>query len=100
MPWATAAAACTRTVLGLDLQISSPAAAGSSGSGSIRASGSARADGVEYFAYGGDFGDMPNDGNFICDGLVFPDRKPSPGLIEYKKVIEPVQVEAIDLVSG
>jgi beta-galactosidase/beta-glucuronidase len=57
-------------------------------------------DGTEYFAYGGDFGDVPNDGNFICDGLVFPDRKPSPGLIEYKKVIEPVLTEAVDLCTG
>lgn len=54
-------------------------------------------DGKECYAYGGDFGDFPNDGNFVCDGLIFPDRVPSPGLIEYKKVIEPVQVEAIDL---
>jgi len=54
-------------------------------------------DGREYFAYGGDFGDEPNDGNFVCDGLLFPDRTPSPGLIEYKKVIEPVLVEAIEL---
>ncbi|MDD4890080.1 MAG: glycoside hydrolase family 2 TIM barrel-domain containing protein, partial [Phycisphaerae bacterium] len=58
------------------------------------------ADGREYFAYGGDFGDVPNDGNFVCDGLVFPDRRPSPGLIEYKKVIEPVQVDAEDLAAG
>ncbi|MHB9132123.1 MAG: beta-galactosidase, LacZ type [Armatimonadota bacterium] len=58
------------------------------------------ADGTEYFAYGGDFGDQPNDGNFVCDGLIFPDRIPSPGLIEYKKVIEPVQVEAVDLAAG
>lgn len=57
-------------------------------------------DGTEYFAYGGDFGDVPNDGNLICDGLVFPDRVPSPGLIEYKKIIEPVKVEAIDLGAG
>ncbi len=57
-------------------------------------------DGREYFVYGGDFGDEPNDGNFVCDGLVFPDRKPSPGLIEYKKVIEPVHVEAVDLAVG
>jgi beta-galactosidase/evolved beta-galactosidase subunit alpha len=58
------------------------------------------ADGRDYFAYGGDFGDEPNDGNFVCDGLVFPDRTPSPGLIEYKKVIEPVLVEAEDLKEG
>ncbi|WP_329260238.1 DUF4981 domain-containing protein [Streptomyces sp. NBC_01478] len=44
------------------------------------------------FAYGGDFGEELHDGNFVCDGLVFPDRTPSPGLIEYKKVIEPVRI--------
>ncbi len=58
------------------------------------------ADGREFYAYGGDFGDEPNDGNFVCDGLIFPDRKPSPGLIEYKKVIEPVKAEALDIKSG
>ncbi|WP_229776907.1 glycoside hydrolase family 2 TIM barrel-domain containing protein, partial [Alicyclobacillus cellulosilyticus] len=57
-------------------------------------------DGREYFAYGGDFGDEPNDGNFVIDGLVFPDRVPSPGLIEYKKVIEPVHVTPVDLAAG
>lgn len=57
-------------------------------------------DGAQYFAYGGDFGDQPNDGNFVCDGLIFPDRTPSPGLIEYKKVIEPVHLEALDLSKG
>ena len=51
----------------------------------------------EYFAYGGDFGDEPNDGNFVIDGLLFPDRTPSPGLIELKKVIEPVKTEALEL---
>jgi beta-galactosidase len=45
------------------------------------------------FAYGGDFGEELHDGNFVCDGLVFPDRAPSPGLVEYKKVIEPVRME-------
>ena len=56
--------------------------------------------GVEDFAYGGDFGDEPNDGNFVIDGLVSPDRVPSPGLIEFKKVIEPVRIEAVDLRAG
>ncbi|HEX6682111.1 MAG TPA: glycoside hydrolase family 2 TIM barrel-domain containing protein [Candidatus Limnocylindrales bacterium] len=46
----------------------------------------------DHFAYGGDFGEPLHDGNFICDGLVFPDRTPSPGLIEYKKVIEPIRI--------
>ncbi|QKV67465.1 DUF4981 domain-containing protein [Streptomyces harbinensis] len=50
------------------------------------------ADGEPYFGYGGDFGEELHDGNFVCDGLVFPDRTPSPGLIEYKKVIEPVTI--------
>ncbi|MYW17066.1 DUF4981 domain-containing protein, partial [Streptomyces sp. SID2955] len=44
------------------------------------------------FAYGGDFGEELHDGNFVCDGLLFPDRRPSPGLTEYKKVIEPVGI--------
>lgn len=45
------------------------------------------------YAYGGDFGEELHDGNFVCDGLIFPDRRPSPGLVEYKKVIEPVRIE-------
>ncbi len=57
-------------------------------------------DGREYFAYGGDFGESPHDGNFVIDGLVFPDRTPSPGFIELKKVMEPVTVEAEDLAAG
>jgi beta-galactosidase/evolved beta-galactosidase subunit alpha len=54
----------------------------------------------EYWAYGGDFGDEPHDGPFCINGLILPDRTPSPGLIEYKKVIEPVLVEAVDLNAG
>ena len=57
-------------------------------------------DGCEYFAYGGDFGDTPNDGNFIADGLVFPDKSASPGLVELKKVIAPVRVTAKNLKKG
>ncbi|MFJ5261862.1 glycoside hydrolase family 2 TIM barrel-domain containing protein [Streptomyces sp. NPDC088387] len=45
------------------------------------------------FAYGGDFGEELHDGNFVCDGLLFPDRTPSPGLVDYKKVLEPVGIE-------
>ncbi|OIJ96124.1 beta-galactosidase [Streptomyces sp. MUSC 14] len=44
------------------------------------------------YAYGGDFGEELHDGNFVCDGLLFPDRQPSPGLVEFKKVIEPVGI--------
>ncbi|NJP94737.1 DUF4981 domain-containing protein [Nonomuraea sp. FMUSA5-5] len=45
------------------------------------------------YAYGGDFGEPLHDGNFVVDGLVFPDRTPSPGLIDLKKVFEPVRFE-------
>jgi beta-galactosidase len=48
----------------------------------------------QYFAYGGDFGEDVHDGHFVTDGLLFPDRTPSPGLREYAKVIEPVRIEA------
>ncbi|WP_025846978.1 glycoside hydrolase family 2 TIM barrel-domain containing protein [Paenibacillus ehimensis] len=58
------------------------------------------ADGRTYYAYGGDYGDEPNNGNFVIDGLVMPDRTPSPGLLEYKKIIEPVTVEAFDAGQG
>lgn len=51
--------------------------------------------GSSYFAYGGDFGDQPHDDNFVCDGLLFADRTPSPGLLQVKKMLEPVQVEAV-----
>ncbi len=57
-------------------------------------------DGEVYYAYGGDFGEYPHDGNFCIDGMVFPDRTPSPSLIEYKKVLEPVAVVAWDADCG
>ncbi|SER90590.1 evolved beta-galactosidase subunit alpha [Gracilibacillus ureilyticus] len=57
-------------------------------------------DGIEFFAYGGDFGDQPNDGNFVMDGLVMSDHSPSPSLYEYKKVLEPVKLEEVDLCKG
>ncbi|WP_229106671.1 glycoside hydrolase family 2 TIM barrel-domain containing protein [Paenibacillus sp. 1001270B_150601_E10] len=56
--------------------------------------------GHEYYAYGGDYGDEPTNGNFCIDGLVYPDRTPSPALLEYKKVIEPVKTQAVDLWNG
>jgi beta-galactosidase/evolved beta-galactosidase subunit alpha len=54
----------------------------------------------EFWAYGGDFGDWPHDAQFLINGLILPDRTPSPGLIEYKKVLEPIQCEAVDLAAG
>jgi len=57
-------------------------------------------EGEEWFAYGGDFGDEPNTGNFNINGLVLPDRTPSPGLTELKKVVEPIVVTDSDLAAG
>jgi beta-galactosidase len=50
------------------------------------------ADGTVYYAYGGDFGEPLHDGNFVVDGLVFPDRTPGPGLVELATVIAPVRI--------
>lgn len=47
--------------------------------------------GVKY-GYGGDFGELHDDGNFCCDGLVYPDRTPHTGLLEVKQVYRPVRV--------
>jgi beta-galactosidase len=58
------------------------------------------ADGRERFAYGGDFGDEPNDANFCCDGIVGPDRTPHPALLEHKHLGRPVRVRAKDLRRG
>jgi len=52
------------------------------------------ADGNEFYGYGGDFGETIHDGNFVCDGLLLPDRTPSPGMLEYTKVIEPLVIES------
>jgi len=57
-------------------------------------------DGTEWFAYGGDFGDKPNDAQFCFNGLTGPTAEPHPGLWEYKKILEPVRVTAVDLVTG
>ncbi len=57
-------------------------------------------DGTSYWGYGGDFGDSPNDGNFCCNGLVQPDRKPNPSLAEVKKVYQRIHVTPTDLNAG
>ncbi|WP_152081796.1 beta-galactosidase subunit alpha [Enterobacter oligotrophicus] len=48
--------------------------------------------GKTYYAYGGDFGDYPNNYNFCLDGLIYSDQTPGPGLREYKQVIAPVKL--------
>jgi beta-galactosidase len=49
-------------------------------------------DGIDYWAYGGDFGEERHDLNFVCDGLCWPDRTPHSSLLEYKKIIQPIVV--------
>jgi len=67
-------------------------------------------DGREYFAYGGDFGPVTVHtkqkghehyvGNFLVNGLVLPDRRPSPALWEVKKVQQNIGVTAVDPADG
>ncbi|MBN1339786.1 MAG: DUF4981 domain-containing protein [Bacteroidales bacterium] len=58
--------------------------------------------GIEYYAYGGDFGpeNIPSDGNFCINGLVSPDRTPHPALEEVKKVYQYVGFELVDPDAG
>lgn len=49
-------------------------------------------EGNEYYKYGGNYGDFPTNGNFCIDGLLMPDRTPSPALLEYKQIISQVEI--------
>ena len=53
-------------------------------------------DGKSMYLYGGDHGEYPHDGNFCMDGLVYPDRKPHTGLLEFKNVYRPIRVVSFD----
>ncbi|MFA5727607.1 MAG: glycoside hydrolase family 2 TIM barrel-domain containing protein, partial [Saccharofermentanaceae bacterium] len=57
--------------------------------------------GKPYWAFGGDYGpkNVPSDGNFMCNGIVFPDRKPHPGYWEVKKVYQYVKFIPSDIKS-
>jgi beta-galactosidase len=62
---------------------------------------SAKSDeGIEYLAYGGDFGDEPNDGNFSGNGLIFADGPVTPKIYEVKKCYQNVKFTAADLKQG
>ena len=54
------------------------------------------ADGTLFHAYGGDFGEQLHDATFIADGLLLPDRTPSPGLVELAAAYAPIQVRPVD----
>jgi beta-galactosidase len=57
-------------------------------------------EGTDYLAYGGDFGDKPNDGNFCGDGIIFADRTVSPKLYEVKKCYQYVGFYSENLSQG
>ena len=58
------------------------------------------ADGTKRSAYGGDFGEVRHDGNFVCDGMVFPDRTPKPAMHEFKAIAAPVAITSAKPASG
>ena len=57
-------------------------------------------EGKSCFTYGGDYGDYPNSGAFCCDGLVQADRRPTPAVLQVKKVMEPVTFSGFDKDTG
>lgn len=59
-----------------------------------------KATGKRYLAYGGDFGDFPNDGQFVMNGIMFADLEPKPQYYEVKKVYQHIDVKATDLATG
>lgn len=56
--------------------------------------------GKAMYYYGGDHGEKVHDLNFCMDGLVYPDRTPHTGLLEYKNVYRPARVVSYDEESG
>ncbi len=58
-------------------------------------------DPAKGFTYGGDYGkDAPSDANFLCNGIVNPDRRPHPAFYEVKQVYQEVSVRVLDLEEG
>ncbi|MGN8048438.1 glycoside hydrolase family 2 TIM barrel-domain containing protein [Curtobacterium sp. 22159] len=53
-------------------------------------------DGTAFYGYGGDFGEVVHDGNFVMDGLVLPDDTPTPGLAEFAAVVAPIRMSLSD----
>ena len=56
--------------------------------------------GKDMYAYGGDSGETIHDGNFCMDGLVYPDRRPHTGLLEFKNINRPVRITGYDESHG
>lgn len=58
------------------------------------------ANGKDMYAYGGDSDETIHDGNFCMDGLVYPDRRPHTGLLEFKNINRPVRITGYDETNG
>lgn len=56
--------------------------------------------GNDFYAYGGDFGDKPNDGNFCINGVFGPDLAPNPHAWECKYVFQTVVFENVNIQNG
>ncbi|MEV8563103.1 glycoside hydrolase family 2 TIM barrel-domain containing protein [Streptomyces sp. NPDC051917] len=50
-------------------------------------------DGTPYYAYGGDFGEVVHDGNFVMDGMLLSNDVPTPSLHEFKAVVQPIRFD-------
>ena len=57
-------------------------------------------DGSKRNAYGGDYGEAKHDGNFCCDGMVFPDRTAKPAMHEFKAIAAPAIVSGVKPATG
>ena len=57
-------------------------------------------DGQDYWAYGGDFGEKIHDFDFCINGMIWPDRTPHPSMYEFKKLVQPIKVKALDWENG
>ena len=57
-------------------------------------------DGSKRNAYGGDYGETKHDGNFCCDGMVFPDRTAKPAMHEFKALAAPATVTGVKPATG
>jgi len=57
-------------------------------------------DGSKRNAYGGDYGEVRHDGNFCCDGMVFPDRTAKPAMHEFKSIAAPAKITSVKASTG
>ncbi|MDC7221978.1 MAG: glycoside hydrolase family 2 TIM barrel-domain containing protein [Spirochaetales bacterium] len=56
--------------------------------------------GRDYWAYGGDFDELKHDFDFCINGMVWPDRTPHPSMFEFKKLAQPITMEALSVKEG